>query len=231
MSEPAEGQPLRTWTLTRRQLLGGGVMGVAGLALASVVPAATEAAEPPPGVTGKSRVPSPPDTPTEPSAPGAPGAPDELAVDGLAVPIGLGPVDVYFAWQVRDARRGASQSAYRIQVSGPVVGPGPAPMVWDSGQVGSGEQAFVAYGGPGWLRTPPTGGRYGPGTTRETPDRARFRRCSRPGSMAATGAPRGSVGRRLHWPSRTSTPMPAPRPPCVAPHCAGPGLRLGRPAV
>ncbi|MDQ1359677.1 MAG: alpha-L-rhamnosidase [Acidimicrobiaceae bacterium] len=136
MGEPAEGQPLPTWTLTRRQLLGGGVMGVAGLALASVVPAATDAAEPPPGVTGKSRVPS------------APGAPNELAVDGLAVPIGLSPGDVYFAWQVRDARRGASQSAYRIQVSGPVVGPGPAPMAWDSGQVSSGEQAFVVYGGP-----------------------------------------------------------------------------------
>ncbi|MGA7419568.1 MAG: family 78 glycoside hydrolase catalytic domain [Acidimicrobiales bacterium] len=145
MGEPAEGQPLRTWTLTRRQLLGGGVMGVAGLALASVAPTASEATEPALVVASTSRVPSPPGTPTEPSAPGAP---DELAVDGLVVPIGLSPGDVYFAWQVRDARRGASQSAYRIQVSGPVVGPGPAPMVWDSGQVGSGKQAFVPYGGP-----------------------------------------------------------------------------------
>jgi|HubBroStandDraft_6_1064221.scaffolds.fasta_scaffold35637_2 alpha-L-rhamnosidase len=124
MGERADGQPLRTWTLSRRQLLGGGLMGAAGLAVASVLPSAAEAG-------GEQ-----------------PGAPAELTVDGLAVPIGLGPGDVYFAWQVQDTRRGAIQSAYRIEVVGPVVGSQPAPTLWDSGRVASAEQAFVAYGGP-----------------------------------------------------------------------------------
>ncbi len=43
---------------------------------------------------------------------------------------------------------GHSRAPIGVQVSGPVVGSGPAPTVWDSGQVASGEQAFVAYGGP-----------------------------------------------------------------------------------
>jgi len=55
---------------------------------------------------------------------------------------------VFFAWQVGDGRRGALQSAYRIAVDGPVLGPAAEPAVWDSGQVSSAEQAFVAYGGP-----------------------------------------------------------------------------------
>ena len=75
-------------------------------------------------------------------------APSALTVDGLAVPIGLASDDVYFAWQLQDMRRGARQSAYRIVVAGPVGGPGQATTIWDSGQVASTDQAFVAYGGP-----------------------------------------------------------------------------------
>ncbi len=81
---------------------------------------------------------------------GAPGAPSALTVDDLAAPVGLGLTDVYFGWHVDDSQRGAVQSAYRIVVSRPVLGGstrGPAPVVWDSGEVMSTAQAFVPYGG------------------------------------------------------------------------------------
>ncbi len=69
-------------------------------------------------------------------------------MDGLASPLGLAADDIFFAWQVRDTRRGAGQSAYRIVVTGPVGGNGPAPTVWDSARVASPDQAFVPYDGP-----------------------------------------------------------------------------------
>jgi alpha-L-rhamnosidase len=80
---------------------------------------------------------------------GAPGRPDALTVDGLTRPIGLAPTDVQFAWHVGDARSGAVQGAYRIVVrTAPVPGGAAGAPVWDSGRVGSPEQAFVPYGGP-----------------------------------------------------------------------------------
>ena len=105
-------------------------MGAAGLAVGRALP---------PGATGVA------------GADGrrGPGAPSSATVDGLAVPIGLASDDVYFAWELGDSRRGARQSAYRIRVSGPIAESGAAPAVWDSGQVASSDQAFVAYGGPG----------------------------------------------------------------------------------
>lgn len=83
--------------------------------------------------------------------PAGPGAPQALTVDDLPAPVGLGVSDVYFGWHVADGRRGAVQSAYRVEVSRPVLGGpkgGAAPVVWDSGKVLSAEQAFVPYGGP-----------------------------------------------------------------------------------
>ncbi|HXY93616.1 MAG TPA: hypothetical protein VEP49_14135, partial [Acidimicrobiia bacterium] len=72
-----------------------------------------------------------------------------LAVAGLASPVGLDPTDVVFAWRVRDARRGAVQSGYRIVVSRLRTGAhATAPMVWDSGRVWSAANAFVPYRGP-----------------------------------------------------------------------------------
>jgi alpha-L-rhamnosidase len=84
------------------------------------------------------------------SSPHGLGAPSALTVDGLASPIGLDPTDVAFAWHVNDARRGAQQSAYRIVVSEVTVGgkgDGSKTLVWNSGEVPSRAQAFVAYGG------------------------------------------------------------------------------------
>ena len=85
----------------------------------------------------------------------APAAPTSLTVDGMPAPIGLAHDDVFFAWHVGDDRRGALQRAYRLVVSraafgghakdeGGAVGA----TVWDSGQVNSSQQAFVAYAGP-----------------------------------------------------------------------------------
>ncbi len=75
---------------------------------------------------------------------GGPEAPVGTTTIGLAAPVGVDPDEVQFAWKVSDGRRGAVQSAYRIVVSGP----GDArTVVWDSGVVHAGRQAFVAYGG------------------------------------------------------------------------------------
>jgi alpha-L-rhamnosidase len=75
----------------------------------------------------------------------APGVPTSLTTTGVAAPVGVDPDDVLFAWQVHDPRRGALQGGYRVVVG---TGEGTHQTVWDSGEVKSGRQAFVAYGGP-----------------------------------------------------------------------------------
>jgi alpha-L-rhamnosidase len=133
-----QGRPPRPWTISRRQLLGSGLMGAAGLAVGTVTPPAVAGADNRSGTANSSGT----------ADPSGPGAPQALTTDGLAVPIGLADDDIFFAWQLGDSRRGSRQSAYRILVSGPIAGQGVAPTVWDSGRVASSEQAFVAYDGP-----------------------------------------------------------------------------------
>jgi alpha-L-rhamnosidase len=77
-----------------------------------------------------------------------PASPVVLTVDGMTTPIGLASSDVFFAWQLRDGRRGAVQSAYRITVSSVDAARGSASVVWDSGKTQSSQTAFVPYGGP-----------------------------------------------------------------------------------
>ncbi len=135
MVEGAEARSPAAWTLNRRQLLGGGLLGATGAALASsVTGGGTRRPDAGAIVAG--------------GAAGGPGPPTALRVSGLAAPLGLGADDVYFSWQLQDTRRGARQSAYRIVVSGPVAGSGGGPVVWDTGRVASSEQAFVPYAGP-----------------------------------------------------------------------------------
>jgi len=126
MSGATEGRRPGQSVLSRRQLLGWGLAGTAGLVAAGCSTSGLDGA----------------------GAADGPGPPGRLTVDGLVHPLGVDPADVWFAWTVGDARRGASQSAHRIVVTGPRVGTGAGPVVWDSGQVTSGEQAFVRYGGP-----------------------------------------------------------------------------------
>lgn len=71
-----------------------------------------------------------------------PGAPTHLTVNGMQPATGVDPDGVSFAWRVQDASRGAMQTAYRIRVTRS------RRVVWDSGRVRSGAQAFVAYRGP-----------------------------------------------------------------------------------
>jgi alpha-L-rhamnosidase len=79
------------------------------------------------------------------ATPHGPGVPTSLATTGVAGPVGVDPDDVLFAWHVNDSRRGARQGGYRIVVTN---GAGTHERVWDSGEVSSGRQAFVAYTGP-----------------------------------------------------------------------------------
>ena len=120
--------------VSRRRVLGGSLAGVAGVVAAG---AAAEACASHAGLPG-------------PGGAAAP-APRALTVDGLAAPIGVGVDDVFFGWHLADPRRGAVQRGYRVVVSRPPTPGGArrgAEVVWDSGPVVSGAQAFVAYGGP-----------------------------------------------------------------------------------
>src|ERR1700676_1397256 len=136
MGEGADGRASTSWVMNRRQLLGGGLLGAAGMAVA---PLATGSVTGGPTGAGAADAGASPDRP---------GPPASLRVDGLVAPLGRAADDVYFSWQLRDPRRGARQSAYRIVLSGPVVGPRVGATVWDSGRVSSAAQAFVPYAGP-----------------------------------------------------------------------------------
>ena len=121
-------------------MLGGGLVGAAGIVAAGV------------GVTGGV------DAVADAAPTGGLGSdhksPTALTVDGLAAPIGLGLDDIYFAWHLDDDRRSAVQRGYRLVVSRPRLtggggsGGSGSPVVWDTGRVASSRQAFVAYRGP-----------------------------------------------------------------------------------
>jgi alpha-L-rhamnosidase len=123
-------------TIDRRTFLATGLK--AGAAFAVI--GAAEA-------TGAPLQPGAPAGPTAADAatPSGPGTPTSLTTTGVAGPVGVDPDDVLFAWQVSDPRRGALQGGYHVVVT---TGEGTHETVWDSGEVQSGRQAFVAYGGP-----------------------------------------------------------------------------------
>ena len=72
--------------------------------------------------------------------------PTNLTVNGLIDPHGVDPDACYFAWTLRSSARGARQSGYRIVVH--EVAETALPPIWDSGQITSARQAFIAYAGP-----------------------------------------------------------------------------------
>ena len=112
-----------------------------------------------------------PSTATEAVEVVVPDAPDHLLVDGLERPLGIDDTPA-FAWRVEDGRRGAVQRSYRVLVGrAPMSAPGDPGVVWDSGEVASPRQAFVAYAGPAlsadavywWtVATSDEHGRFGP---------------------------------------------------------------------
>jgi len=124
----------------RRTFLAGGLRACAAVSAAALVAGASEASA---TVARASELPRRADDP----APGAaPGPPTALTVNGLTEALGVDPDDLFFAFRLTDARRGARQSAYRIVVAR--HDSRGTQTVWDSGPVASGRQAFIAYGGP-----------------------------------------------------------------------------------
>ncbi|MCC6444993.1 MAG: glycoside hydrolase family 78 protein [Armatimonadetes bacterium] len=75
-------------------------------------------------------------------------APRQLRCEYLANPLAINTLHPRFSWEVRDASRGAMQSAFRVLVSGSLetlrVDRGD---IWDSGKVKSGQSIQVAYEG------------------------------------------------------------------------------------
>ncbi len=68
-----------------------------------------------------------------------------LTVNGLTDPVGIDPDGCFFAWTLQGPGRAVAQTASRIVVRR--TDPTRTGVVWDSGSVASGRQAFVAYGG------------------------------------------------------------------------------------
>jgi alpha-L-rhamnosidase len=73
-------------------------------------------------------------------------APDGLRCEYMTNPVGIDVASPRFAWEIRDDRRGAVQSAYQILVATAQAGN----PVWDSGRVASDQSIQVPYAGP-WL--------------------------------------------------------------------------------
>jgi hypothetical protein len=68
-----------------------------------------------------------------------------FTVNGTVDPLGVDPDDCSFAWMLTSPGRNVRQRGYRIRVRRD--DPGLRALVWDSGDVTSARQAFVAYGG------------------------------------------------------------------------------------
>ncbi len=72
----------------------------------------------------------------------APTAPTMLTVDDAAAPLAVEGAP-QFGWVVNDPDRGEVQTAYEIKVEEPQLSGGAGRTVWDSGEVRSGQQAYV----------------------------------------------------------------------------------------
>jgi alpha-L-rhamnosidase len=76
-------------------------------------------------------------------------APRSLTVDWLAEPLGIDSPAPLFSWKLTDARSGARQSAYEIQIASSLEKLATGSVdVWDSGRVSSDASVGVRYGGP-----------------------------------------------------------------------------------
>ena len=65
-----------------------------------------------------------------------------LLTESVSTPLGIDIIQPHFAWQMSSAKRGAMQTAYRIEVKYPT-----GLQVWDSGKVASGESLNIPYQG------------------------------------------------------------------------------------
>ena len=77
------------------------------------------------------------------------GPPQYLRCEYLLNPLGIEDARPRLSWEVRDPRKGAVQSAYRIlAASTPELLEGDGADVWDSGKVVTDQSVHVPYGGP-----------------------------------------------------------------------------------
>ena len=75
--------------------------------------------------------------------------PVNLKVDDLRRPLGIDDATPRFSWQLKDAARGARQTAYRVLVATkPELTKEGDADVWDSGKVASWQSLNVKYAGP-----------------------------------------------------------------------------------
>ena len=78
----------------------------------------------------------------------APEAPERLRCEYLEDPLIINHAAPRLSWEVRDAARGAVQTAYQVQVATTDAAlQADAPDLWDSGKVESDETAQIAYAG------------------------------------------------------------------------------------
>jgi alpha-L-rhamnosidase len=75
--------------------------------------------------------------------------PAHLRCEELETPLGIDTPQPRFSWQLVDARFGAKQTAYELQIASSRQRLTTAhPDVWDSGRIGSDASVAVAYAGP-----------------------------------------------------------------------------------
>ena len=73
----------------------------------------------------------------------------DLTVEMLENPVGLDERTPRFGWQLRSDLRDVAQTSYRIVVAGSENDlKKEQNLIWDSGEVPSGESVWVEYGGP-----------------------------------------------------------------------------------
>ena len=83
-----------------------------------------------------------------PAQPQRPAGPTHLETDSLVTPLGIDSRAPAFSWQLHDARRGARQTAYRIEVaSTPALLQSGKADLWDSGKIASDQSIGVRYAG------------------------------------------------------------------------------------
>jgi alpha-L-rhamnosidase len=74
--------------------------------------------------------------------------PDTLRCEFLEKPMGITKSNPALSWQIKDPQRGASQTAYQVQVVSSEAGlKENNPDLWDSGKVNSDQSHLVEYGG------------------------------------------------------------------------------------
>ena len=207
MVEGAEDRPVDTWVLSRRQLLGSGLLGAAGLALSGHLPVGPSGTARTSSTSGAAATAGP--EVAGAATAGQPGQPAALRVDGLAAPSdwGGGTSSSPGRCGTPDVGRarvptGSSSPDQRRDLAPPPRRGIPARSARPS-------RPSCRTGVPRCRPTPryrwtvqtwdASGTRAGPPSSRP----------SRPDWTTATGAPRGSVGRPASSPSPASTPTPA----------------------